>query len=153
MTNLALLVVGIFAAFASDAGVTHPAERGPSDHVWVLQKLQNERVIRRGVEVATLRFNSDHTVTGTWACNSVGPGKFKWATIPGQMHGKLATDGTGAGIITVVGCGNARVVAIANRFWRRMETAREWSVDHRGLTVRFSDESSARFVREEPKGS
>lgn len=146
MAKRALLVVGMFAAFAPDAGVAHPAERGPSDHVWVLQKFQDERVIKRGMEVATLRFNSDHTVTGTWACNSIGPGKLKWENISGQMHGKLATDGASAGIITVVGCDNARVVAIANRFWRRMETAREWSIDHKGLSVRFADGSSARFV-------
>lgn len=144
MTNLALLVVGVFAAFSS--GVTHPAGRGPSDHIWVLQKLQSERAIKRGMDVATLRFNPDHTVTGTWACNSVGPGKLKWASIPEQMHGKLATDGAGAGIITVVGCGNARIVAVANRFWLRMETVREWFIDHRGLSVRFADGSSARFV-------
>ncbi|MGY2733813.1 hypothetical protein [Sphingomonas sp. UYP23] len=146
MTNLALLVVGMFAVLAPDAGVTRPTEREPSDHVWVLQKLPSERVIKRGMEVATLRFNPDHTVTGSWACNSVGPGKLKWASIPGQMHGKLATAGASAGIITVVGCGNARIVAIANRFWLRIDTAREWSIDHRGLSVRFADGSSARFV-------
>lgn len=65
MTNLALLVVGVFAAFAPGVGVTRPAERRLLNHVWVLQKLQSERVIKRGMEVATLRFNPDHTVTGT----------------------------------------------------------------------------------------
>ncbi|WP_457355795.1 META domain-containing protein [Sphingomonas sp. UYP23] len=143
---MALLVVGVLAAFAPDAGVTHPAERGPSDHVWILQKLQSERVIKRGLEIATLRFNPDHTVTGTWACNSVGPGKLTWTSIPGQTHGKLATGGASAGIITAVGCGNVRAMDLASRFWLQMETAHKWSIDHRGLSIRFADGSSARFL-------
>ena len=105
------------------------------------------------MDVATLRFNPDRTVTGTWACNSVGPGKLKWLSIPGLMHGTLATDGASEGIITSVGCGNARAMTISNRFWLQMETARKWSIDHQGLSVSFADGSSARLVSAERNGS
>ncbi len=95
---------------------------------------------------ATLRFNPDRTVTGTSACNDVGPGKLQWASAPGKLRGTVNADGTGAGIVTVVGCGDTSAVVTADRFWRLMDTARTWSVDRGSLSINFADGSGAYLV-------
>ena len=101
-------------------------------------------------KAATLRLNPDRTVTGTWACNDVGPGKLRWAGASGGSRGTIDADGTGPGIVTVVGCGDASAVATADRFWRLMDTARAWSVDRGGLSITFADGSGAHLVPVSP---
>lgn len=95
------------------AGTAAPAVTGQS---WKLTTLRGDRVTRR---TATLRFEPNGKITGTWGRNDVGPGQLQWTATPGGNGGTIDAEGATSGIITTVGCPNA----VADRFWRAMPTA------------------------------
>lgn len=116
------------------------------DQIWTLQMLDGERLTGRQGSVVTLRLNPDRTIGGTAACNSTSSAKLRWTEEPGAMRGAFDRLGQGAGISTTALCGDREAVAIANRFWDSMETARTWSVDRGRLLIKFADRSEAHLV-------
>lgn len=118
----------------------HPAQ------VWALQSLQGERVKGRPGYVATVRLNSDLSVSGTRACNSISSAKLRWFAIEESARGGFDLRGQGAGITTTALCKDAAATATADRFWELMETARAWSMDQNELTIFLGDGSEARLL-------
>ena len=148
MKRISVVVAGVLVGCASVPEVGRGARSDISGSVWTLQTLQGTRTADS--RTATLQLGSDHAVTGTWACNDVGPGKLRWTGEPGDTHGTINAEGTGAGIITTAGCGETSAVERADRFWRLMDTARTWSLDHGGLSITFADRSEAYLVPVKP---
>ena len=117
-----------------------------SEPVWALQTLQGERVPRALGQVATLKLNTDHSVSGTIACNSMGAGRLRWLGAPGEKQGTFDMGGHGAGIMTTGLCLDREAVTIASRFRDLLDRAQGWSIDRRGLVIRFADGSQAHLV-------
>jgi hypothetical protein len=66
-----------------------------------------------------------------------------WSADPAGAKGTFARNQAGATIITAAGCANASSIKTGSRFWARMGDARDWSLNAKTLTVRFTDGSIA----------
>jgi|SRR5436305_1229348 hypothetical protein len=142
--RLLMLVTAALAGCASVPGATGLSRSEVVNRVWTLRTLQGERL--SGQRIATLRLDYDGAVTGTLACNTLGPSKLRWTRLPPGSHGTIDTGGAGAGIITTAKCGNTSAVRTADRFWQLMNTAKTWSLEHGGLRVTFADNTDAYLV-------
>lgn len=146
MKHKMVLIAGMLASCAPIYGsgrVDTPRMQG---RVWALQRLQGERVAVRPENAATLRLNPDRTVSGTVACNDTSSAQLQWRGMPGDKRGSFDMLGRGPGITTTVLCGDRKAVAIGNRFWSLIETARAWSVDRGDLVIEFADGSEAHLI-------
>ena len=150
MKRMSVVVAGVLVGCASVPDVGRGPRPGISGSVWALRALQGTRVTDR--RIATLRLGSDHRVTGTSACNDVGPGKLQWTGETGDARGTINAEGTGSSIITAVGCGDKLAVERADRFWRLMGSAQTWSLDRGRLSITFADKSRAYLVPVKQEG-
>jgi heat shock protein HslJ len=114
--------------------------------VWALHSLAGKRVPGRIGSVATLRFAPGETVSGTIMCNFISSTKLRWTQDGGSARGGFDQMGSDAGIVTTVGCPRRPGSAVADRFWRNLETARAWSITDTHLIIAFGDGSEARLV-------
>jgi hypothetical protein len=114
--------------------------------VWALHSLAGKRVPGRIGSVATLRFAPGETVSGTIMCNFISTTKLRWTQDGGSTRGGFDQLGNDAGIVTTVGCLRRPGSAMADRFWRNVETARAWSMTGKRLVIEFGDGSEARLV-------
>lgn len=148
MRRVSMLVAATLSGCAPVPDATGISQPDLVDQVWTLRTLQGETL--SGERIATLRLGPDGAVTGTLACNTVGPSKLRWTRLPRGSRGTIDADGTGAGIVTTVGCGNTSAVRLAGRFWQLMDTAESWSLQHGGLRVIFADATDAYLVPIKP---
>lgn len=114
--------------------------------VWALHSLAGKRAPGRIGSVATLRFVPGETVSGTIMCNSITSTKLRWTQDGGSTRGGFDQLANDAGIVTTAGCPRRPGSAMADRFWKNLETARAWSMTGTLLVIEFGDGSEARLV-------
>jgi heat shock protein HslJ len=117
-----------------------------NQQVWALHSLAGKRAPHRIGSVATLRFAPGETLSGTIMCNGISSTKVRWTQDGGSTRGGFDQLGTDAGIVTTAGCPRRSGSAMADRFWRNLETARAWSMTGKRLVIEFGDGSKARLV-------
>jgi META domain len=122
------------------------APANANQQVWALESLAGKRAPGRIGSVATLRFAPGESVSGTMMCNSISSTRLRWTQDGGSTRGGFDQLGGNSGIITTAGCPRRPGSAMADRFWRKLETVRAWSMTGSHLVINFDDGSEAQLV-------